>query len=186
MLSASARKTLIDLVRQSLLAAVREEKFAPFDPGSEELSAKCGCFVTYKTRGELRGCIGCFSSDKPLWQTVAQYAALSVTDDTRFTHNRLTEKDLPKIHIDISVLSPLQPCQDPYAIELGVHGIYLRKGWQSGCFLPQVATETGWSVEEFWGYCCSHKAGLRADAWKTGAVELFTFTAEVIEATAVG
>jgi uncharacterized protein (TIGR00296 family) len=108
----------------------------------------------------------------------------SATKDPRFAGQRLTPADLQSLTFDVSVLSPLEECRDPLGIELGTHGIYIRHGWQSGCFLPQVATETGWSVEEFWSACCSHKAGLPADAWKTGMAEIFTFTAEIIEGRA--
>lgn len=182
MLSDSARQTLLHIVRDSLLAALTGRGYQPPIPGDPALLERCGCFVTYKTGGELRGCLGCFTSPEPLYRTVAAYAAYSATEDPRFVGNRLREAELPRVHLDISVLSPLQPCANPQGIELGRDGIYLKKGGRSGCFLPQVATETGWSVEDFWGYCCSHKAGLPHDAWKQPGIELFTFTAEVIEA----
>ena len=71
--------------------------------------------------------------------------------------------------------------KNPLDIELGVHGIHVKRGWSSGCFLPQVATETGWSKEEFLSNCCSHKAGLPPDAWKDSKTEVLVFTAEVVE-----
>ena len=59
-------------------------------------------------------------------------------------------------------------------------GIYITNGKTSGCFLPQVATETGWNEEDFLSFCCDHKAGLAPDAWKTDPdVEVYLFTAEV-------
>jgi AMMECR1 domain-containing protein len=42
-----------------------------------------------------------------------------------------------------------------------------------------VATETGWSKEEFLSNCCEHKAGIRADAWKKKDVEVYLFTCDV-------
>ena len=39
--------------------------------------------------------------------------------------------------------------RDPLSLELGKHGIYVKRGLRAGCFLPQVATETGWSALEF-------------------------------------
>ena len=181
MLEQKERDSLRDIVCESLRAALAGEAYVPPEPSTDALAAECGCFVTLKTGGQLRGCLGCFTSDRPLVETVARMTRDSALEDPRFAGNRLRPEDLPAITWDISVLSPLEPCGDPYAIELGRHGIYLRAGLQSGCFLPQVATETGWSVEEFWSTCCAHKAGLPADAWKTGSAELFTFTAEVIE-----
>jgi uncharacterized protein (TIGR00296 family) len=68
------------------------------------------------------------------------------------------------------------------SLRLGVDGIYIKSGSLSGCFLPQVATETGWNKEEFLSYCCSHKAGLPADAWKQPDTEVYLFTAEVFGA----
>ncbi len=81
--------------------------------------------------------------------------------------------------MDVSVLSPLEPCADPEAILPGVHGIYVRRDGFSGCFLPQVATEQKWGVDELWGHCCRDKAGLEWDAWKKPGIELMTFTADV-------
>ena len=87
--------------------------------------------------------------------------------------------ELQDVNVEISVLSPLERTNDPLSIELGVHGIYIRSGFSSGCFLPQVATETGWSKEEFLSNCASHKAGLPPDAWRDPDTEVLTFTAEV-------
>ncbi len=182
MLSSPARHTLLNIVRGALQAAVAGKRYVPPAVSAPELLACCGCFVTYKTRGELRGCLGCFTSQEPLYRTVAAYAGYSATEDPRFCDNRLTEADLPAVYLDISVLSPLRPCADPTGIVLGRDGIYVKKGGRSGCFLPQVATETGWDVADYWGYCCSHKAGLPHDAWQQPDIQLFTFTAEVIEA----
>ncbi|MFW5915583.1 MAG: AMMECR1 domain-containing protein [Planctomycetota bacterium] len=80
----------------------------------------------------------------------------------------------------MSVLSPLEKTGDPMELELGTHGIYVQKGRRTGCFLPQVATETGWSKEEFLQRCCSGKAGLSPDAWKDPDTDVYLFTAEVI------
>ena len=86
---------------------------------------------------------------------------------------------LEKLDAEISVLSPLKRTDDPLSLRLGVDGIYIKKGRASGCFLPQVATETGWSKEQFLGYCCSHKAGLPEDAWKDTDTDVYLFSAEV-------
>lgn len=180
MLSDAGTRLLVGIARKSLQAAVRGGEFVPGDPGLKELQARCGCFVTYKTHGRLRGCIGCFTSSEPLYLTVARYAVLSATGDPRFAGDRLREDELGEVELDISVLSPLAPCDEPLEIELGRHGIYVSAAGRSGCFLPQVATETGWTKEQFWENCCSHKSGLRPDAWRTGDAELYTFTAEVI------
>ena len=169
------------IVRDALRAAVLGRMYEPPVPEDAAMHAPCGCFVTLKTDGQLRGCLGCFVSTEPLYLTVARLTADSALEDPRFADMRLTEAELPHVHFDVSILSPLEPCPDPESIELGRHGILIRRGGRSGCFLPQVATETGWSVAEFWGNCCSHKAGLPANAWRGADVERYMFTAEIIE-----
>ncbi|OHB80722.1 MAG: hypothetical protein A2Z25_02850 [Planctomycetes bacterium RBG_16_55_9] len=76
----------------------------------------------------------------------------------------------------------MQRTEDPTSLRLGVDGIYIKRGFFSGCFLPQVAAETGWTKEQFLSYCCAHKAGLAADAWKDPQTEVYLFTAEAFGA----
>ncbi len=176
------RHALAGIARAALAAAVRGEGFVPEDPGLPDLLEKRGCFVTLKTGGRLRGCLGCFRSEQPLYRTVAEYACFSALKDPRFSGERLREGELPSVEVDISCLTPLAPCAEPEKITLGVHGIYVRSDGLSGCFLPQVAEETGWSVEEFWGHCCRDKAGLDWNAWQRPDTECMTFTADVFDA----
>jgi uncharacterized protein (TIGR00296 family) len=68
-------------------------------------------------------------------------------------------------------------------IQLGRHGVLVKRGFSSGVYLPQVATETGWTKEEFLSSLCAHKAGLAADAWKDKTTELYIFSAEVFSET---
>jgi uncharacterized protein (TIGR00296 family) len=86
---------------------------------------------------------------------------------------------LDQLDVEISVLSPLERTGDPLNLRLGIDGIHIKKGRASGCFLPQVATETGWSKEEFLSHCCSDKASLAPDAWKDAGTDVYLFTAEV-------
>lgn len=181
MLDADDRKVLGEIARSSLRASLSGKRCDPAEPGRAALDARCGCFVTLKTDGRLRGCLGCFQSSEPLWRTVAEYTSYSACDDPRFVHDRIRPEDFDRVAMDISVLTPLEPCADPAGIALGVHGIYVKKGGRSGCFLPQVATEQRWGVEEFWGHCCRDKAGLEWDTWREPGVDVRTFTAEVFE-----
>jgi AmmeMemoRadiSam system protein A len=144
-----------------------------------ELNAHCGCFVTLKNHDRLRGCIGQFTSEVPLIELVVEMAKASTTGDPRFFDDPLTAGEMKDLDVEISVLSPLQRTDNPLSLRLGVDGIYIKRGWASGCFLPQVATETGWSKEEFLSYCCAHKAGIAPDAWKKPGTEVYLFTAEV-------
>ncbi len=178
-LSREEKRTLLAIARRTVEALVRGEVVPPCTEDLPILDEKRGCFVTLKTNGRLRGCIGTFQPDAPLRETLPAMAKAALLEDPRFAGNRISPEELPQLVIEISLLSPLRRTDDPLSIELGVHGIYIRKGFHAGCFLPQVATETGWSKEEFLSYCASHKAGLPPDAWKDPDTEVYTFTAEV-------
>lgn len=176
-----AKKILLDIARKSIEAAIKRLPISHIACNHPGLQERQGAFVTLKTHGNLRGCIGRFVSDIPLYQLVSEMAVSSATEDPRFESNRIKPSELNHLEIEISVLSPLQLIQNPLDFELGKHGIFIKSGSQIGCFLPQVATETGWSKEEFLSHCCSGKAGLSSDSWKYGDVEIYTFTAEIIE-----
>jgi uncharacterized protein (TIGR00296 family) len=77
------------------------------------------------------------------------------------------------------VLSPLRKINDWREIEIGKHGVQIRQGNRSGVFLPQVATENNWDLEEFMNNLCQHKVGLPRDCWKNSDVDIYIFTAQV-------
>jgi AmmeMemoRadiSam system protein A len=174
------KNTLLKVARDAIKAAVSGKRPLKIKTDDPQLNAHCGCFVTLKNGDELRGCIGQFISDKPLIELVSDMAVASSTGDPRFIHNPITAKEIDELDIEISVLSPLKKTDNPLNLRLGIDGIYIKKGYASGCFLPQVATETGWGKEEFLSYCCSHKAGLKPDAWKDKNTEVYLFTADII------
>jgi len=136
-----------------------------------------GAFVTLNEHGQLRGCIGNIIGRQPLYLTVRDMAIESATGDPRFPPVNLSE--LKEIEIEISVLSPLEKVDSADKIQLGIHGVIVKKGTNSGVFLPQVATETGWTKEEFLSQLCAQKAGLDPRAWKDKSTELYIFSAEV-------
>jgi AmmeMemoRadiSam system protein A len=176
------RKHLLEIARDTIRAVILRRPAGRPRSQDAALTACCGCFVTLKNHGHLRGCIGQFVSDRPLVELVAEMAKASATGDPRFMSNPITPGEVGKLDIEISVLSPLQRTDDPLSLELGTHGIYIKRGYASGCFLPQVAEETGWSKEEFLSQCCLHKAGLPPDAWKDPGTEVYLFTAEIFGA----
>lgn len=169
--------------QQQLLAIARETISEYVQNGSvKSLSATGGfldelrgCFVTIKSHGNLRGCIGCFTSDKPLWATVQEMSIAAATKDPRFYP--LHRDELDDIAIEISVLSPLKKIESVDEIEVGTHGIYIEKNMYRGVLLPQVATEYGWDRETFLAQTCL-KAGLDADAWQSEA-DLYIFSARI-------
>ena len=97
------------------------------------------------------------------------------THDTRFSPISLEE--IKDITIEITALTPFEQIHSPVQIDVGKHGLYIKKGFYSGLLLPQVATEYGWDKYEFLKHVC-HKAGLPADAWKEGS-EIFIFSGQV-------
>lgn len=175
-LARAERKKLLSIARVSIDAVLRKKPVPDFKVAEPALTGHRGAFVTLHRAGQLRGCIGRFTADEPLYRVVSTMAVAAATQDHRFSPVTLPELD--KIEIEISVLSPLRKMGGIDELELGKHGIYVTRGMRSGCYLPQVADETGWSKEEFLGHCCLEKAGLDADAWKKDA-DVFLFTAEV-------
>jgi AmmeMemoRadiSam system protein A len=172
------KNTLLKIARDTITAKITAKKISLPPPADSFLHQPCGCFVTLHVRKQLRGCIGTFEASKPLYETVMEMAESSL-GDPRFCNQRIKPDELDSLEIEISVLSPLEKTSDPLSLELGKHGIYIRKGYRAGCFLPQVASEAGWSKEEFLSYCCSHKAGLSADAWKDPKTDVYLFSAVV-------
>ncbi|HLG29789.1 MAG TPA: AmmeMemoRadiSam system protein A, partial [Candidatus Brocadiales bacterium] len=176
-----AKKTLLEIARKTVEASINNDPLPEFEVTDPAIQGKQGAFVTLRNHGRLRGCIGRFISDIPLYKVVSEMALAAATQDPRFRFDPITASELKDIDIEISILSPLEKTDNPLNIELGKHGIYIKKGFRSGCFLPQVATETGWGKEEFLSQCCYGKAGLPPDAWKDPKTSVFVFTAEIIE-----
>lgn len=177
MLKTGERKRLLDIARNSLQTYLNTGKKLEVNESDPVLNNKNGAFVTLDKHGQLRGCIGNIVGKQPLYLTVRDMAVEAGVEDPRFP--AVTAGELKDIEIEISVLSELKKIEDPLSIELGTHGVLVKRGFNSGVFLPQVATETGWSKEEFLSYLCSHKAGLSPDAWKDKGTEIYVFTAEV-------
>ena len=176
------KHTLLRIARDTVEAVVTGRPVPKPVSEDPQLNTPRGCFVTLKNNERLRGCIGQFIAEGPLIELVSEMARASASGDPRFLADPITAEELEKLDIEISVLSPLKRADDPLSLRLGVDGIYIKRGCTSGCFLPQVATETGWSKEQFLSYCCAHKAGLPADAWRDPDTEVYLFTADVFGA----
>ncbi len=129
-----------------------------------------------RERGRLRGCIGFIEARKPLARTVEEMAVAAALQDPRFPP--LREEELKEISLEISVLTPLRKTADVGQIEVGTHGLYVRKGSRAGLLLPQVATEYGWDRDTFLKETC-RKAGLAPDAWRDPETEIYLFSADV-------
>ncbi len=170
---------LLKLARKTLETYFEKgEKLELSEVGmSHKLKTNAGVFVTLNKNRSLRGCIGNFTASEPLYKSVPEMALSSAMADTRF--EQLKAQELDSIDIEISVLTPLKQIENIEEIQLGRHGIYITNGDVSGTYLPQVARETGWNLEEFLGHCSQDKAGLGWDGWKTADVytyEAITFS----------
>ena len=175
MLTIKEQKQLLGIARASIIAHVAGGTVPALEAASPGLSVMSGCFVTIKQLGQLRGCIGNFVSDKPLFQLVQEMAITAATRDPRFYPMKAT--DLDDFELDISVLSPLQKIASVEEIVVGRHGIYIIKNNSRGVLLPQVATEYGWDRETFLKHTCI-KAGLPENAWQKEC-EIYIFSAQV-------
>jgi AmmeMemoRadiSam system protein A len=175
MLTPKEQRALLELAVKSLLAHLQHRPLPPPPELTEPLRALRAVFVTWRKQGELRGCMGTLVATDPLWRAVQSRAITSATSDPRFLP--IATEEIPDLSLDISALTPLQPVRNTEEIEVGKHGLWIRKGSHSGVLLPQVATEHGWTRDEFLRMTC-RKAGLRPDEWTSGA-EICTFSAEV-------
>jgi MEMO1 family protein len=171
------KKQLLEIARETMESYVSTGKVPDIDQKTltPAMKENCGAFVTLNENNELRGCIGRFDATSPLWDVVQQMAVASATQDSRFMP--VTTKEFNSIDIEISVLTPLKKINSIDEFEYGKQGIYMKKGFMAGTFLPQVATETGWTKEEFLGHCARDKAHIGWDGWKDA--ELFTYEAIV-------
>ena len=175
-LSEVEKKALLDIVRKTIEARLTGKSISELHSGSEMLQEKRGAFVTLKKHDHLRGCIGYIEAKRPLYKTVGEMALAAAFDDPRFAP--LKPDELKNITIEISVLSPLKEVKNIDEIEVGIHGLYVTKGFHSGLLLPQVATEYDWDSLTFLQETC-YKAGLQRDAWKDKDAKVYKFSAEV-------
>jgi AmmeMemoRadiSam system protein A len=174
----SEKQTLFSLVKGAIEFYSKYKKNPEFEIKDLPMlfHEKLGVFVTLYFNNELRGCIGRFEPQIPLAELAQKMAIAAANNDPRFSP--VTKEEIPKLEIEISVLSPMQKIQSIEEIEIGKHGIYIIDGMHRGTLLPQVAVKQGWDVEEFVSYCAEKKAGLPKGAWKTA--ELYTYTSTIL------
>jgi AmmeMemoRadiSam system protein A len=184
-ISPGEKQILLAEARESIAARLEGRRpqyrrgAAVMEAGSA-LSRPCGAFVTLHIDGpagkRLRGCIGRMSAAGPLEETVRTMAEEAAFGDPRFPP--LGADELSRCSIEISALSPMEPCADPRSVQVGVHGLYLTHRGRSGVLLPQVPVEQGWNLDEYLDYICV-KAGLPPGSYGEPGARLFTFTAVV-------
>ena len=174
-LSEAERRTLLELARHALTEFVLHENVIDVPEAAGGLAQAAGIFVTLHHAGKLRGCLGQVESTLPLAETVAQMAIAVSRSDPRF--QPVAARELPGLEIEISVLSPMELIR-PEQIEVGRHGLLVRRGVFRGLLLPQVAEQYRWSSQRFLEETCV-KAGLPRDSWQDAETQVEAFTAEV-------
>ncbi len=171
-LTEAEKAELLEKARAGIEEFVKTGKKRKLSPPQSNgiLNDVVGAFVSIYIEKELRGCIGSFARKETLNDLVQEMAA-SASRDERFEAIKADELD--KMKLEISVLSPMAEIKTPDEIELGKHGIFIRRGSDSGTLLPHVAIREGWDIEQFLGHCARDKADIGWDGWKTA--EIFTY-----------
>ena len=171
------KKELLHIAKLAIYEATLNHKKIKIDSSkiSAKLKLNLGAFVTLYKNGKLRGCIGRFEPNQPLYEVIIDMAIASAQNDTRF--DILSVNELDEINIEISVLTPRKKIESINEIEIGKHGIYVQKDSQNGTYLPHVATQMAWNVEQFINSCAKEKAGISFEKYEE--LELFTYEAIV-------
>lgn len=176
-LTQDEKDELLAVARASVEHAVRERTMYKASPSADSvLNQECGAFVTLRTGGQLRGCIGYTSAAKPLYETVRDTAMLAALEDPRFPSVKASELD--GLEYEVSVLSPLRRVRDIAQIRIGEHGLLIKNGSREGLLLPQVAQEQHWGRVQYLEQTCM-KAGLPTRCWMDEGTDVFAFTAVV-------
>ena len=183
-LSREERSALLAIARKSVESIVGLHQIhEPAAPASDTLHREYGAFVTLTKNGILRGCVGYSAAVKPLFTTVRDIAILAALRDPRFSP--VTAEELPGLGYEISVLSPMRRVAQLEQVEIGRDGLLAKCGIHEGLLLPQVAVDQHWDRTRFLAETC-HKAGLKPEAWKSDAVDIFRFTADVFSDCGAG
>ncbi|MDX2480094.1 MAG: AmmeMemoRadiSam system protein A [Desulfuromusa sp.] len=177
MISATTATKLLQIARDAIIHQVKNEDYSPAPRDEKDLNIRSGCFVTITQDGHLRGCIGNFQSQQPLFQEVVTMAVAAASQDPRF--QPMSRDELNNFSLEITILSPLEKISAINQIEVGTHGIYIVKGHNRGVLLPQVATDYGWDRETFLQQTCV-KAGLSENSWQQPDAEIFIFSGQII------
>jgi AmmeMemoRadiSam system protein A len=177
-LNPQQRQQLLQIARETIEAALDgrrvEVNLADYD---EVLRRPAGAFVSLHTNGgDLRGCVGSIVPTAPLVQAVVTSAMNAAFRDPRF--RPVGRDEVPRLHLEISVMGPIERVTDVSEIEVGRDGLIISRGGRTGLLLPQVATEYGWDRETFLSQTCM-KAGFSPDCWRTQECRIEKFSAEV-------
>jgi len=175
MIAPAYGQELLRLARASIERALHDQPPPALVERPHADDPSHGVFVTLKIGEDLRGCIGTLTAEEGIPKTVSRFAREAAFRDPRFPP--LTPEEWPSVSLEVSVLTPPRLVA-PEEVEPGRHGIILEFGARRGLLLPQVATEWGFSREQFLA-AVSQKAGLPDHAWKLPGAKIYGFEAEV-------
>ncbi len=171
-LPAQAQGQLLGIARQALDHAVANGDRLSIDLDALPacLHRTLGVFVTLTAAGDLRGCIGTLQSADPLALSVVDAAHGAALRDPRF--QQLQAEELPITHIEISVLSELQPIVAAdretllTTLRPNTDGLLLEDGSRRATFLPKVWEQLP-DADHFLDHLLA-KAGLTPGHWSPG------------------
>jgi AmmeMemoRadiSam system protein A len=183
-LSAGERRLLLQLARQTLVAATAAGRNPepPTDGLTRTLTEPRACFVTLTRNGSLRGCIGHLSPKEPLWKAVIENARYAALYDPRFPP--VSASELGQIEIEISVLTEPRPLEFRSPEDLlnklqpGQDGVVLESGSGRATFLPQVWDDLPDKVV-FLGRLCQ-KGGWDENAWREPGMNVSIYHVEAL------
>jgi AmmeMemoRadiSam system protein B/AmmeMemoRadiSam system protein A len=186
-LTPDEKKALLTVARQMIESAACKKakpKTSDLKKTYPRLAQPRGVFVTLFKKNpeveegrELRGCIGHIWPVRSLADAVVENATGAAMRDYRFLP--VTADELADLEIEISVLSPLKRIDSYDEIVIGRDGVVLYGSGSQAVFLPHVAEQFGWTLEQMLTQL-SLKAGLGESAWKQGA-KFDIFQAESFE-----
>jgi AmmeMemoRadiSam system protein A len=171
------KKELLAIARQAVESSVSRQPLPRAGFTSQRLKQQLGAFVTLKKNNRLRGCIGLIESKEPLFLTVQKMAKAAALEDPRF--DAVTEDELEKIKIEVSVLTQPRIIKNPDKIVVGQHGVIIELFGRKGVFLPQVASEHNYNRRQFLQALCRHKLGLDFSCWKNKQAKIYVFETEI-------
>jgi len=164
------KKQLLTLARKTIVYYLRNRRVPQASEMGVTINEAMRCpraaFVTLKKNSQLRGCIGDIFPQRPLYKSVIRNAINACVNDRRFP--AVAEAECKDIAIEISALTVPEPVATHDDIRIGIDGVVLNKEGHSAVFLPQVAPEQGWDVNQTLTHL-SLKAGLPEDGWREGA-----------------
>ena len=169
--------SLARLARKAIVEALGGPACERIDtPGFDEPRAS---FVTLTLDGKLRGCVGSLVPPASQAEGILRHARAAAFEDARF--EPLRREELPRLAVEVSLLSPLQPLACSGEEDLlrrlrpGVDGLVLDLDGQRAVFLPQVWAEL--PEPRAFVAALKRKAGWPITFWSP-RIRAWTFTVE--------